>query len=231
MCMCVCVCVRACVCVKEGVRERLIIILCVNLQSKWQREFQKTSGLTKCVQKHVNHSAHMTMQSLQSNCNMYPKNASLNVLGDMRAPISPHRISTVCIVSANNKVSLVPHKKTPTVQTYSAKTTLKEMCVGKSKPDTALPISFAVHVLQSDCTVAHQDNVMKKIQIQGQEIGPHISKYTIWYPVIGSNVSKLVKTKWHKKIIHISVSTGGIPPPHIKQRARERGKVLYICNH
>ena len=112
----------------------------------------------------------------------------------------------------------MPHKKTPNVQTYSTKTTLKETCVSRSKSDTALPRCFAVHVLQIDCTVAYHNNVMKKIQIQGQEIGPHISKHAIWNLVIGSNVSKLVK-KWHKKFIHISVSTGGIPPPKVKQRA------------
>ena len=40
--------------------------------------------------------------------------------------------------------------------------------------------------------------------MQGQEVGPHISKFTIWYLVIGINVSKLVK-KRHKKFVHIII--------------------------
>ena len=56
-------------------------------------------------------------------------------------------ISALYAVSANNAVIMVPRKKTPNIQTYSAKATLKEMCVGRSKPYTALPRSFAVHVI------------------------------------------------------------------------------------
>ena len=48
--VCVCMCVCACVCVC-GRERSLIIIICVDLQSRWLCEFQLTYGVTKCFQK------------------------------------------------------------------------------------------------------------------------------------------------------------------------------------
>ena len=65
-------------------------------------------------------------------------------------------------VSASNEATLVCKKKSPNIQTHSAKSAWKESCAGRSKPDTALPIYFAEYVPQNDCSATYQNNALKK---------------------------------------------------------------------